>query len=146
MSDADKSKEQKVNLRKKFFAKDGIKHLFNLKIMKVNANSEELSKIDLDLHFKDKGSPISKVENLMIILFNNKQSMVLTYENYVKQLMFIQYKQNCKRETKKDISEFYKPVLDSLDAVSAQSPKASKKTKQTQLKKGKSDKKDLKKT
>ena len=108
-----------------------MKHLFNVKLSKLNADTEDLQKVDLNTHLRDKDSPVSKVENLMSILFNSKQSMVLTYENYVKQLMFIQYQQNCKRETKKEIQEFYKPVLDNIDTQSIQSPKASKKTKPT---------------
>lgn len=39
--------------------------------------------------------------------------------------MFIQYKENCKRESKKDISEWYKPVFEGIQAKENQlmSPK-----------------------
>jgi hypothetical protein len=40
--------------------------------------------------------------------------------------MFIQYKQNCKRESKKDISEWYKPVFEEINRQ-VHSPKANKK-------------------
>jgi len=62
------------------------------------------------------------VDNFVSVLINNKQSMLQIYENYIKQLMFIQYKQNCKRESKKDINEWYKPVFDGLESNSSAGP------------------------
>lgn len=57
---------------------------------------------------------------------NNKAQCISHYETFIKQLMFIQYKQNCKRESKKDIAEWYKPVFDSIDQQLVQSPKVKK--------------------
>jgi hypothetical protein len=38
------------------------------------------------------------------------------HENYIKQLMFIQYRQNCKRESKKDIAEWFRPVFEGMES------------------------------
>lgn len=52
----------------------------------------------------------------METLANDKKNQKYSYVNSIKQLMFIQYKENCKRESKKDISEWYKPVFEGMQA------------------------------
>jgi len=54
--------------------------------------------------------------------------------------MFIQYKQNMKRETKKDISEWYKPVFDTIE-----SPSKSKKQDKARAQPAKKSKSEAKK-
>ena len=143
--------QPKPNLRKKFMQADGLKNLFGVRIVdNYCLNPDDFAKAEISSfmleQLKNGTNGSLMVDNFVGVLINNRASMVQAYENYIRQLMFIQYKQNCKRESKKDIAEWYKPVFDAVDSnggnsATLQSPKASKKqgkaTSQS-MKKGKS--------
>jgi hypothetical protein len=123
--------KDKPNLRKKFIQNDGLKHLFGVRVIdNYCMNPDDFNSADISAFIKEQlqndaeGQPM--VDSLMNTLFNNRQSMITIYEQQIKKLMFVQYKMNTKQATKKDILEWYKPVLEGIDT---QSPKASKKTK-----------------
>lgn len=65
------------------------------------------------------------VKKFVDTLSCDKKSQIQSYINQIKQLMFIQYQENCKRETKKEISDWYKPVFDQMQTKEGQiqSPK-----------------------
>jgi hypothetical protein len=149
---------EKLNLRKKFMANDGLKYLFAVKICDPHCTDpdafQQTAKLSdfLQRHLHNDLHNAPMIDSFVNVLINNRQSMIQTYEAYIKQLLFIQYKQNCKRDSKKDILEWYKPVFDAIESSHAQSyqaiqsPKASKKQGQkpsaTSTRKHKSEKKE----
>jgi len=131
ISDTCQQDQLKTNLRKKFIQNDGLKHLFGVRVVDPYcSNPDDLQSVQLSKFIKEQlqnDRNGSLLDNFMSVLINPKQSWVPIYENYIKQLMFIQYRQNCKRESKKDIAEWFKPIFEGMDhSGPAQSPRAKK--------------------
>lgn len=103
-------------MRSKLVRNDGLKYIFGVRVVDPKCADPDAFNSATKILSASPHHPAwgRLILNLTNVLSQDAESQVHLFENSIKQLMFLQYRENCKRETKKDIFDWYKPVFDSV--------------------------------
>lgn len=103
------------SLRRAFLQNDGLKHAFGVRIVERHCEDVEAFMRKEISYQLDGPRPLpAGIEEFVGALANSRASMVKVFEDQIKALLFVQFRQNYKTETQQDLAELFKPFAGAI--------------------------------